>query len=118
VAYEKTYKYNTIFLKFTNCFLLLVPGPVISPVAFSFGRKWIYLRWAPPYPPNGQVLKYKVEYKRQYLYSYTAKEVDVNKECDLWDGFVCFRLTDSHGIVEDKDYNIKVKLYCRYFHYT
>jgi hypothetical protein len=49
-----------------------------------------------------------VEYKLQSFYRYNVEEVDVNKECSLWDGLVCFKLTDSHGIVEDKDYIIKV----------
>jgi hypothetical protein len=56
----------------------------------------------------GQLEKYKVEYKLLHSYTYNAEEVDVNKKCSLWDGFICFRLNDSHGIDEDKDYAIKV----------
>jgi hypothetical protein len=96
------------FPEFTSLFLFLVPGFVTSPVAFSFGESWIHLRWAPPHPPHGQLEKYKVEYKLQSSYSYTAKEVDINKECILWDGHICFKLAPSHGITADKNYIIRV----------
>jgi hypothetical protein len=47
-----------------------------------------------------------VEYKLGS--SYSTEEVDVNRKCSLWDAFICFRLAESHGIGEDKNYTIKV----------
>jgi len=97
-------------LKFTCCFVFIVPGPVISPVAFSFGMDWISLRWEPPYPPHGELEKYKIEYRLLSPYNYMSKEItyDAVQECTLWKGKICFSLTASDGIVGNKDYSISV----------
>ena len=89
-------------------FYFLVPGSVISPVAFSFGKDWIHLRWGAPYPPLGELEVYKVEYKLQSSASYNIKEVSINKTCKLWDGHICFKLNSSNGIIGNEVYNIKV----------
>ena len=85
-----------------------VPGAVISPVAFSFGKDWIHLRWGAPYPPLGELEVYKVEYKLQSSVSYNTKEVSINKTCKLWDGNICVRLNSSDRIVGNEVYNMKV----------
>jgi len=107
---------NTVFpcvccyhdLKFTDYFLFPVPGTVISPVAFSFGKDWIHLRWGAPYPPLGELEVYKVEYKLQSSEQYTIKEVSINNTCKLWNGNSCFRLSADDGIAGSEVYNIKV----------
>jgi hypothetical protein len=88
----------------------IVPGPVISPVAFAFGRSWIYLRWEAPSPPRGELEKYKVEYKLQSAHSHDLKEAVHNnfEECDYWKGKICFKLNSSDGIIKNSDYIIKV----------
>jgi hypothetical protein len=55
----------------------------------------------------GQLEKFKVEYKLRSSHTY-SEEVVINKECSFWDGFVCFKLNESHGIDGDKEYGIKV----------
>ena len=95
-------------LKFTDYFLFPVPRAVISPVAFSFGKDWIDLRWGAPYPPLGELEVYKVEYKLQSSDSFNIKEVSINETCKLWDGNICFRLNSSDGITVSEVYNIKV----------
>ena len=89
-------------------FYFPVPGSVISPVAFSFGKDWIHLRWSAPYPPLGEVEVYKVEYKLQSSWSYNVKDVSINKTYKLWDGNICFKLDSSNGIIGNEVYNIKV----------
>jgi hypothetical protein len=101
-----------VFIVITSKIYLLfyftVPGAVISPVAFSFGKDWINLRWGPPYPPLGELEIYKLEYKLQSSVWYKEKEVSVNETCALWDGYICFRLNSSDGITEHHTYNIRV----------
>ena len=95
-------------LKFIDYFLFPVPGVVISPVAFSFGKEWIHLRWGAPYPPLGELEVYKVEYKLHSSEQYNVKEVSIYEMCRLWDGSICFRLNSSHGIAGNKVYDIQV----------
>jgi hypothetical protein len=95
-------------LKFTDYFLFPVPGTVISPVAFSFGKYWIKLRWGAPYPPLGELEVYKVEYKLQSSERYKIKEVSINNTCKLWDRNICFQLNAGDGINGSEVYNIKV----------
>jgi hypothetical protein len=92
----------------TDYFLFPVPVSVISPVPFSFGKDWIYLRWGAPYPPLGEVELYKVEYKLESSEWYNIKEVTINDPCKLWNGNICFRLNSSDGITGNEVYNIKV----------
>lgn len=92
----------------SKCFLFLVPGPVISEAAFSFGQKFIQLRWKRPYPPLGQLEKYKLEYKLRYSNSYMVQEIGIHRKCYFWDEFICAKLNGSHGIAGDKDYDIRV----------
>jgi hypothetical protein len=89
-------------------FYFPVPGPVISPVAFSFGKDWIHLRWGAPYPPLGELELCKVEYKLKSDWFWHRKEVSINKTCKLWDGNICFNLNSSDGITGNEVYNIKV----------
>jgi hypothetical protein len=97
------------FLKLSDCFIFPVPGPVISAVAFSFGKDWIDLRWQAPYPPLGELEIYKVAYKLQYSPVYKIKEVSVTKMCELWNESICFRLdSSSDGITGNKVYDIQV----------
>jgi hypothetical protein len=49
-----------------------------------------------------------VEYRLRSSNNYNAEDVDMKKECSLWDGFICFKLTENHGIDGDKDYDVKV----------
>jgi hypothetical protein len=95
-------------LKFTDYFLFPVPGTVISPVAFSFGKDWISLRWGAPYPPLGELELYKVEYKLQSSERYKRKEVSVNNICKLWNENICFTLNAGDGITDSEVYDIKV----------
>lgn len=85
-----------------------VSGSVISPVAFSFGKDWIHLRWQAPYPPLGELEIYKVEYKLQSSMEYKVKEVNINKLCKLWDESICLRLNSSDGITGNELYDIQV----------
>jgi hypothetical protein len=95
--------------KIYGLFYFPVPGAVISPVAFSFGKDWIHLRWGAPYPPLGELEIYKVEYKlKSSFFFYIEKEVSVNEMCKLWDGKICFTLNSSHGIAGNKVYDIQV----------
>ena len=95
-------------LKFTDYFLVPVPGFVTSPVAFSFGKDWIDLRWQAPYPPNGETEMYKVEYKLESSWLYSMKKVSANKTCTLWEGSICITLDANDGIMGNEDYSIKV----------
>lgn len=94
--------------KIYGLFYFPVPGAVISPVAFSFGKDWISLRWGAPYPPLGELEIYKVEYKVQSSWSYNRKEVSINEMCKLWDGNICLKLDSMDGITGNEFYNIKV----------
>ena len=96
--------------KIYGLFYFPVPGTVISPVAFSFGKDWIHLRWGAPYPPLGELEIYKVEYKLHSSAWYNKEEevVSVNEVCKVWDGNICFRLNSTHGIAGNKIYDIWV----------
>jgi len=94
--------------KIYGLFYFPVPGAVISPVAFSFGKDWIDLRWGAPYPPLGELEMYKVEYKLKSSGKYNVKEVSINEMCKLWDGNICFGLNSKDGITENEVYNIQV----------
>jgi hypothetical protein len=94
--------------KIYGLFYFPVPGAVISPVAYSFGKDWISLRWGAPYPPLGELEIYKVKYKLQSSVSYKIKEVNINEMCKLWHGNICLRLNSEDGIIGNKVYNIQV----------
>jgi hypothetical protein len=94
--------------KIYGLFYFPVPGAVISPVAFSFGKDWIHLRWGAPYPPLGELEIYKVEYKLEYSVSYRVKDVSINEMCQLYDESICFKLNPSDGITDNEYYDIKV----------
>lgn len=70
------------------------PTKVTNVIVYSKEYDALLLRWKPPYPPNGRLVSYHVNYRCSSCHYYKGwYTLDVSpKNCTIWPDYHCGRL--------------------------